>query len=255
MSPYVVLDINGSVAAITLARPPVNALDAVLVEQFEVALNAIEADAGVSVVTIRSSVKAFCAGADLGAVGSFLQCPSPSQAMAEYARTVQRLLDRIEQLPAVTVCEIQGSAMGGGLELALAADFRLASSRAKFGLPEAALGLIPAAGGTQRLARLCGVEVARRMILTGRVLNADQALASGLVTEVYPEGEHAARVDAFVAALSKQPAAALRAAKRCLAQALPLAQGGFDSEVREIGGLVMQSETQQHLRAFLAKAA
>jgi enoyl-CoA hydratase/carnithine racemase len=254
MPPYVVLEINGSVAAITLARPPVNALDAVLVEQLQVALNAIEADVRVSVVTIRSSVKAFCAGADLGVVGSFLQSPSPSQAMGDYARAVQSLFDRIEQLPAVTICDIQGSAMGGGLELALATDFRLASGRAKFGLPEAALGLIPAAGGTQRLARLCGIEVARRMILTGRILNADQALASGLVTEVYPDSEHAEKVGAFVTALSKQPTAALRAAKRCLALALPLAQHGFDSEAREIGNLVMQSETQQRLQAFLAKS-
>jgi len=253
MSLYVVLEINGPVALVTLSRPAVNALDTILIEQFEASLDAIEANASVSVAIIHSSMKAFCAGADLGVVEGFLQCSSPSDAMAQYARTVQRLFERIERIPAITVCDIRGAAMGGGLELALATDFRLASSRAKFGLPEAALGLIPAAGGTQRLARLCGIDVARRMILTGRILNADQAQACGLVTEVYPENEHATKVAAFIASLSKQPATALRAAKLCLAHASPSSTQGFESEVREISDLMGQNETRQHLQAFLAK--
>lgn len=255
MTSSVLIDTNGPVVVITLASPPVNALNSALIEQLNTALNAIEANAEVSVVIIHSGVKVFCAGADLSEVGSFLSSSSSSRAMTDYANSIQLLFQRIERMPAITICDIQGSVMGGGLELALATDFRLASSRAKFSLPEVALGLIPAAGGTQRLIRLCGIESTREMIFTGRILNADQALANGLVTEVYPESEHTTRVDAFINALSKQPVAALRAAKRCIAQAIPLAQSGFDSEVREIGELIMQKETQQHLRTFLAKSS
>jgi len=255
MTSSVLIDTNGPVVVITLARPPVNALNSALIEQLNTALNAIEENEEVSVVIIRSSVKAFCAGADLSEVGSFLPSSSPSQAMTDYANSVQFLFQRIEQMSAITICDIQGSVMGGGLELTLATDFRLASSRAKFSLPEVALGLIPAAGATQRLVRLCGVESAREMIFTGQILNADQALENGLVTEVYPESEHATHVDAFINVLSKQPIAALRAAKRCIAQAIPLVQSGFDSEVQEIGELIMQKETQQHLQMFLAKSS
>jgi enoyl-CoA hydratase/carnithine racemase len=141
--------------------------------------------------------------------------------------------------------------MGGGLEMALAADFRIASSRAKFCLPEAALGLIPAAGGTQRLVRQCGIDVARRMILAGQAMTAEQAHACRLVSEVYGEAEFAEKFDAFVSALSAQPRGALRAAKLCLAQAQPISELAFRRETEEISDLILQCDTQERLQAFL----
>jgi enoyl-CoA hydratase/carnithine racemase len=254
MSKLVQLEFDGPVARLTLSRPPVNALDAPLVAEIHRALDSVETREGISVVIIRSDQKAFCAGADLSVIGSFLESGDPGQALRQYASSVQQLLGRIERLPAVTVCEIRGSAMGGGLEMALAADFRIASSRAKFGLPEAALGLIPAAGGTQRLARQCGIDVGRRMILAGQVMTAEQAHACGLVSEVHAEAEFAQKFDAFVFTLSSQSSNALRAAKLCLAQAQPMSELAFCREVEEIGELISQRDTQERLQAFLNRS-
>ncbi len=254
MSKLVQLELDNRVARLTLSRPAVNALDASLVAEIHSTLDSIEAQEGISVVVVRSDQKAFCAGADLGVIGSFLESGDPGHALRLYASSVQRLLERIERLTAVTVCEIRGSAMGGGLEMALAADFRIASSRAKFALPEAALGLIPAAGGTQRLVRQCGIDVARRMILVGQAMTAEQAHACRLVSEVYAEAEFAEKSDEFVAALAGQPRGALRAAKICLAQAQPTSELAFCREVEEISDLISQRDTQERVRAFLDRS-
>jgi enoyl-CoA hydratase/carnithine racemase len=247
------LDVNGNVATLTLDRPPVNALGAALVDEVAAVLDALHDSPEVSVLCIRSTQKVFCAGADLQTLEGFVESADPAASLRSYASRVQAMVQRLETLPAVTVCQITGAAMGGGLELALAADFRIASDRAKFGLPEVALGLIPAAGGTQRLARLCGIQVARQMILRGCSLNANEARELGLVDEVFPAAEFEKSSIAVIDRLAAQPPAALRSVKACLAHSLPVSQDGPLTEIHAIGALISSDDAQQRIEAFLRK--
>src|SRR3974390_2022102 len=157
--------IADGVATVTLTRPPVNAISETWVRAFAAALDDLGERGGWTVLHLRSSQKVFCAGADLKEVRARIEAPDGPDRMYAYVAGIQRLYARIERLPQVTVAEIGGAAMGGGLELALACDLRIAALEAKLGLPEARLGLIPGAGGTQRLTRLCGRPVGQRLNL------------------------------------------------------------------------------------------
>jgi enoyl-CoA hydratase/carnithine racemase len=248
------LEISPPVAQITLCRPPVNALDADMLDRFEDALAQIECREEVSVVLLRSRRGVFCAGADLPTVGGFLQTSRPGEALTAYAGRLQRMVDRLEALAAVTVCALDGVAAGGGFEVALAADFRLASDRVRLSLPELALGLIPAAGGTQRLVRLAGLGVARRMILRGVVLDAQQAQSAGIVDEVFAADAFDSGVEKFVQELAGGSPRALKAAKLCLRQASPLASSGLAAELSEIARLIEGPDARQRLVGFLNRA-
>ena len=156
---------RGAVAELTLARPPVNAIDDAMIAALHRALDELAAQPDAQVLHFRSEGKVFAAGADLALIQSWKDAPSPGGALSAYIDRLQGLYHRIESLPQVTLCEIAGAAMGGGYELALACDLRIAAEEAKIGLPEVGIGLIPGAGGTQRLTRLCGRGVAARVIL------------------------------------------------------------------------------------------
>jgi enoyl-CoA hydratase/carnithine racemase len=252
---YTGLNVSGNVATLVLNRPPVNALGAALIDEVTTVLDALHDSPDVSVLRISSTHNVFCAGADLQTLEGFVQSADPAASLRSYASKVQAMIHRLEALPAVTVCEITGAAMGGGLELALAADFRIASDRATFGLPEVALGLIPAAGGTQRLARLCGIAAARRMILRGRTVNASEAHELSLVDEVFPTAEFEEKATTVIDRLAKQPPAALRSVKACLVHALPVSQDGLLTEIHAIGALINSDDAQQRIQAFLRKSA
>lgn len=252
---HVHLHIHGNVASLTLARPPVNALDPSLIEEVETSFGILLGKPEISVLTVKSAQKVFCAGADLDGVAAFLRTDDPGAELRPYADRVQALVRQFEALPFLTVCELKGSAMGGGLEFALAADFRVASDRARLGLPELALGLIPAAGGTQRLARLCGVQTARRLILRGRILNALEAFDLQLIDEVFPFEEFDQKASEFVAQLAAQPGQASRCAKACISHYDTAVAGGFEAEVLGIANLIASSEAQDRIRAFVAKSA
>jgi enoyl-CoA hydratase/carnithine racemase len=169
------------VAVVTIDRPEVrNALSWQVMTGLDTALDRIEADDEVgAVVFTGAGEKAFVAGADIGEVRDY----SPRTALDSW---MQRTFDRIESSPKPTIAAVNGVAVGGGLELAMACDIRIAVEAARFGLPELALGVLPGAGGTQRLARLVGTGRAVELILTGRLVPAGEALAIGLVTSVVP---------------------------------------------------------------------
>ncbi|QRG09028.1 enoyl-CoA hydratase/isomerase family protein [Xanthobacter dioxanivorans] len=137
---------EGAVATLTLSRPPVNAIDPAFVDALEAALDTVEAMQP-TLVVIRSNQKCFCAGADLALIRSFFDGADGTGRMVAYVRTLHAVFNRLEALPAVTLAVIDGPALGGGLELALACDLRIATTRAKLGLPEARVGMIPGAGG------------------------------------------------------------------------------------------------------------
>ncbi len=246
------LEVSQGVARLTLDRPPVNAVSSEWLAAFHQRLDELSDRRDWHVLHLRSSQKVFCAGADLAEMRAKIEGPNGPDAMARVAAEMQKLFARIESLPQVTLVEIGGAALGGGFELALACDLRIAAREAKLGLPEARLGLVPGAGGTQRMTRLAGRTVAARMILTAEVADGATAETLGLVQWSVPRAElpeRAAKIAADIAAL---PAAALAACKSCIDAALDPARNGFAEEIAASRSLYGNEETRRRVSAFLA---
>lgn len=244
-----------AIATLTLSRPPVNAISEAWLRSFSAELDRIEANKNCTVLHIRSDQKAFCAGADLDEIRARIEMADGAERMYAYVAGIQRLYARIERLPLVTLSEICGAAMGGGLELALACDLRIAANEAKLGLPEAQLGLIPGAGGTQRLTRAVGAAVASRLILTAEVVDGVTARELGIVQWSVPRTELPRCAREIALRSAKLPAAALSAAKACLATASRLAQDGYTQELEYTRLLLTEPETRDRVGAFLARSA
>jgi len=246
------LRIDGTVAVATLARPPVNAVDEAWIGRLEAVVEEVARDASVAVLWIRSALKTFCAGADLQLMRACFENEAGRNRMLEVVRRMQRVFARIESLGAVSIVELGGAALGGGLELALACDLRVVSDRAKIGLPEAGLGLLPGAGGTQRLTRLCGDALARRLILGAEVVDGASAAALGIAHWVAPQAELEAFTRALVERVAQLPPATLAACKRCIGAALDAQTDGFALELAETRRLYAAPETQRRVKRFLA---
>jgi enoyl-CoA hydratase len=225
-----------------------NALDRPTLEELHERLDELSRDAEAGVVLLTGSgEKAFVAGADI----KYMSGLSVEEATA-WGELGHRCTQLLETMPKPTIAAIQGFALGGGCELALACDLRYAGSKAKLGQPEINLGIIPGWGGTQRLVRACGLGVAKDLILTGRLVDADEALRIGLVNAVHdPVLEKAREVAELLA--SKSPIA-LAAAKRTLNHAL---QGdhveNLQREADEFGGLFGSEDAREGLTAFAEK--
>lgn len=248
------LDLAKGVARVTLDRAPVNAINAEWVAGFHRLLDDLGRRADWHVLHIRSARKVFCAGADLAEMRARFAAPGGVEALVEGATAMQHLFARIEALPQVTLAEIGGAALGGGFELALACDLRMAASEAELGLPEARLGLVPGAGGTQRLARLAGRSTAARVILTGEPVDGTAAQALGLVQWAVPCAELPARAAQRAAAIAGLPARALAACKSCIAAAGDPARDGFAEEIEATRRLYADASTRERVRAFLARS-
>jgi len=242
---------RGRVLVATLARPPVNAIDAALLARLDTLVGDAEADDTVSVLHLRSAQKVFCAGADLALMRACIQGPAGAEAMVDVVRDMQRVFSRLERAPFVTLAEISGAAFGGGLELALACDLRVAADEAKLALPEVGLGLLPAAGGTQRLTALCGPAVARRLILGGETIDGAEALRLGIVQWARPAAALAEWTAALAAKIAAHPRDALAASKRCIALATPAYDAGYTAEIAATRMLYAAPQTQQRVAAFL----
>ena len=249
----VVVERRGRVLIATLSRPPVNALDDTLIDALHAVLDIAIADAGIAVLHIRSGERVFSAGADLALIRGCFETAGGPDAMTEVVRHMQRLYDRLEAAPLATIAEIGAAALGGGLELALACDLRVAAADATLGLPESSLGLVPGAGGTQRLTRLCGPGVAKRMILGAELVNGAQALSLGIVQWALPGDAVAAFAQQLALRLSAMPKEALAANKRCIAAQTDPARDGYADELAETRALYEHPETRQKVTAFLAR--
>jgi len=236
---------EGALAVATLARPPVNAIDETWLGSLEGVFNQLE---GAAVLLLRSNQRAFCAGADLELMRSRFDTADGRKRMVSFVREIQRVLERLERLPQVTIAEIGASALGGGLELALACDLRIAADDARLGLPEPRLGLIPGAGGTQRLPRIAGEATAKRLILGAEVVTGAQAVELGVIHWAVPAGELEARALSVARDIAGLPAAALAEAKACIGAA-----NGYERELEATASLLAQDETQRRVRAFLEK--
>lgn len=249
--PMIRVEIVGAIATLTLHRPPVNAIDPALVAAFQQALDQIEA-ASPTVVVIRSDQKAFCAGADLAMIRELFTASGGTEAMVAYVRSLHALFDRIEALDAVTLAVIDGPALGGGLELALACDLRLATTRAKIGLPEARVGMIPGAGGTQRLPRLVGPGTAARLILGGEIVDGAEAARLGIVQWAVEPPEVEARAGEIAARVAGLSRPALIASKDCMAAWFDPATDGYAREIEKPWELMATPEARQRIDAFFA---
>ena len=183
---YLLLETNDGVTTLTINRPEaLNALNSALLAELECAFASSTCDAAVKVVVITGAgEKAFVAGADIKEMSEL-----SSFAAHAFMRTGQRVMLFIEKMKKPVIAAVNGFALGGGLELALACDFIYASEKAKLGLPEVGLGIMPGFGGTQNLARLIGPNKAKELIFTGKMITAQKALAWGIVNEVFaPDG-------------------------------------------------------------------
>lgn len=244
-----------AVTTLTLSHSPVNAISEEWVRAFEAKLDELVAGPPCTVLHIRSDQKVFCAGADLKEVRARMDMADGPDRMYAYVADIQRLYERIERLPQVTLAEMGGAAMGGGLELALSCDLRIAANEAKIGLPEARLGLIPGAGGTQRLTRLCGPALSSRLILGAEVLDGATAAALGVVHWAVPRADLPARAAEIAKRIAGLPAAALAASKACIAAAGQPGRGGYTDELEFTRQLLTNAETRQRVQAFLMGSA
>jgi len=249
------LERNGAVAVVTLSRPPANAFDEELAARLEAAVEEAAGDENVAVLHLRSSQKIFCAGADLALMRSCFSGPGKTEVMLDVVRRMQRLFERIETAPFVSLAEMGGAALGGGLELALACDLRVAAAEAKLGLPEVRLGLIPGAGGTQRLTRLCGEAVAKRLILGAEVVDGAQAERLGIVQWAWPRQELEGRTRDLAQQFAALPRAALAAAKSCIIAQGRTDRDGYAEEIAATRMLYAHPETRRLVEEFLDRSA
>jgi enoyl-CoA hydratase len=240
------------VATIVMDRPPVNAMSDAWVAAFHALLDDLDARNDWAVLHIRSALKVFSAGADLKEMRERFEAPGGLYRQIDGIRGYQALFARIEASPRVTLAEIAGAALGGGFELALACDLRIAAQEAKVGLPELRLGLLPGAGGTQRMTRLAGRPTALRMILGAEQVDGAEALRLGLVQWCVPAAELAAAASAIAKRYAAMPVHAVTAAKACIAAAGNPAVNGFNEEVEQTRGLLQTERTRDLIGAFLA---
>ncbi len=246
------LTVGDAVATLTLSRPPVNAISEEWIRQFDAILDQLAMRPDWNVLHLRSDQKVFCAGADLKEMRDRIDAADGPDRTYSYVAGIQRLYARIERLPQVTFAEIGGAAMGGGLELALACDLRIAGAKVKLGLPEARLGMIPGAGGTQRLTRLCGRAVAARLILGAEVIEGATACELGIVQWAVQGAELPDRAIEIVRRVPTLPATALAASKACIAAAGEPGRGGYSEELEVTRLLLTNPDTRQRIEAFLA---
>jgi enoyl-CoA hydratase len=225
---FVRLEVDGAIGTIRLDRPPMNALNRQIQEEIRACAQEATDRADVRAVVVYGGEKVFAAGADIKEMADMSYVD-----IAHRARAVSSSLTAVAEIPKPTVAAITGYALGGGYELALCCDRRVAGDNAKVGQPEILLGIIPGAGGTQRLARLVGPARAKDIVYTGRFVDAHEALAIGMVDQVVAPDDVYSAARGWAEQFAEGPAQALAAAKKAI-------DGGLDVDLRS--GLNLESE-------------
>ena len=249
------LEVRDGVATLTLNRPEaMNAITQRMKDELALALDAVAADDAARVLLITGTGgRAFCAGADIKERAATE--PTPAEFFFRQQATHQ-LFTRIEQFAKPVIAALNGVAYGGGAEIALCADIRVAAEHARIGLTEVALGVIPAGGGTQRLPRLVGAAKAKELIFSAARLSAADALAIGLVNRVVPGERLAADVHALATTIAAQPPLAVRLAKQAIDKGLQAdTQTALDFELYAAAILFDTEDRREGMRAFIEKRA
>jgi enoyl-CoA hydratase len=239
------------IAVITVNRPQsLNALNAQVLKDFHSVLDEIENLMSIRVIIITGSgEKAFVAGADIKEIDQL----SASSAQA-FSLNGQKLFSRIESLPQPVIAAVNGFALGGGLELALCCDFILASDKAKFGLPECTLGIIPGFGGTVRLPRRIGVGLAREIAYSGNFYSAADALAMRLANHVYPAAELMLEAEKLAFVIASRAPLALRAIRQSMLEGMDLSQPeAYELEAKLFSNCFGTQDQKEGTSAFIEK--
>jgi enoyl-CoA hydratase/carnithine racemase len=245
---YFTLEVEGGIGTIRLDRPPMNALNAQVQDELFALCTEIRGRSDVASVVVYGGEKVFAAGADI----KEMQKMSYTD-MVDRSAALQAAFTALAGLPVPTIAAVTGYALGGGCELALACDFRVCAADAKLGQPEILLGIIPGAGGTQRLSRLVGSSKAKDLIFSGRFVGAEEALAIGLVDEVVPTAAEVypaarRRVERFVGG----PAYALRAAKEAIDRGLEVDLAtGLEIERMQFAALFATRDRELGMASFV----
>lgn len=227
MGEFVNLEVDGAIGTIRLDRPPMNALNKQVQEEIRAAANEAGENPDVRAVIVYGGEKVLAAGADIKEMNGMTYA-----GMAARSGQLSSAFSAVADIPKPTVAAITGYALGGGFELAMCCDIRIAGDNAKVGQPEILLGIIPGAGGTQRLARLVGPAKAKDIVFSGRFVDAEEALRIGLVDQVVAPDEVYNAAKAWAGAFAAGPALALRAAKLAI-------DGGLDGDLAS--GLKLES--------------
>ncbi len=248
----ILVEIDGPAGVVTLNRPTVlNALNADLLRELSAALTALESNDNVrAIIVTGAGAKAFAAGADIGELNALANAVEG----AGKARIGQAVTLQIERLSKPVIMAVNGFALGGGCELAMAGDIRIASENARFGQPEVNLGLIPGYGGTQRTTRLVGKGMAMFLCLSGDMIDAKMAMEIGLVERVVPQDELLGAAKKLAHTISQKAPLAVAACKRAIngGAHLPIADA-LELEALEFGALVNTNDFKEGTSAFLEK--
>lgn len=248
MGEFVRIERDGAVATIRLDRPPANALARPVSLELSEAAETVAADPGIRAVVVWGGERIFAAGADIKAMVDY----GPEE-IAPDVGALERACRDLEAIPKPVIAAINGFALGGGCEVALACDLRIAAEDAKLGLPEIGLGIMPGAGGTQRLPRLIGLSRTRELVLTGRHVGAEEALAIGLVDRVASAAAVLPSAMEEARRYAAGPTLAYAAAKRALAAAGGGLAHGLEVEREAFVPLFATADQEEGMRAFLEK--
>jgi enoyl-CoA hydratase len=243
---------TGAVATIVLNRPKaLNALNAAVLAELVQAFDELEADKGVRAVVITGSgEKAFAAGADIGELNAL----ADRRAATSKAKAGHEITARIEHSRLPVIMAINGFALGGGLELAMAGDIRIAATTAKLGQPEVNLGIIAGFGGSQRLPRLVGQGMASYLLLSGEMISAEEAKAANLVEKVVPPEQLLAEATRIAGVIAAKAPLAIAATKRVIHRGMQMElHAALDFEAEEFGAIAMTEDAKEGTAAFLAK--
>jgi enoyl-CoA hydratase len=250
MSDSILVAYDGTIGTLTVNRPEsLNALDAPTLTALGRAVDEVRGRGPRCLIVTGAGDKAFVAGADIAAMSSM----SAAEAL-EFSRLGQVAFGKLEDLPCPVIAAVNGFALGGGCELALACDFIIASDKAKFGQPEVKLGVVPGYGGTQRLARRVGPGIARELMYTGRMMLSEEALRVGLVNAVVPRRELMDKVIELARQIAAAGPRAVAAAKAVMRQSdgRPLA-AGLELEAQAFSECFGRTEQKEGMKAFLEK--
>jgi enoyl-CoA hydratase/carnithine racemase len=251
MGEFVSLEVEAGVGTIRLDRPPANAIDRQVADELADAARDAAARADVGAVVVWGGRKLFAAGADIKGMAGF-----GTEEILPWVTALGEACDVLAGTPKVTIAAINGFALGGGCELALACDLRLAAPDAELGQPEVLIGVMPGAGGTQRLPRVVGEARAKELIFTGRRIDADEAASIGLVTDVLPSDDVYEAAVARARGFASGPRVALAAAKDAIHRATHAGlREGLEAERSAFCRLFDTSDQAEGMAAFLEKRA
>lgn len=246
----VTLERRGHVGLITVNRPEsLNAINMQMLRELDQLLDELEADQEIFVLVITGAGRAFAAGADISEMADF------SAAEAErFGRMGNGLFMRLSRFPRPVIAAVNGYALGGGCELAMGCDIRFGSEKAKLGMPEVGLGIIPGFGGTQFLQRIVGTSTAMELVLTNRTIGAEEALSIGLIDHLCPPEELLDQAMALAEQIAAKPQVAVRQAKQAIRMGRQMDLSSAMSFEAEAFGLCFSTEDQKDaMRAFLKR--